>query len=46
MSSENYRVLWAETALGTGVRLAERARQVLRQNDMGDWTRADPPGGP
>src|SRR5215216_1453521 len=31
-----------ETALGAEVQLAARARQVLRQNDMGEWTRASP----
>jgi hypothetical protein len=42
MSSKNHRVVRKETALGTEVKLAARARQVLRQNDMGDWTRAAP----
>jgi hypothetical protein len=42
MSSKNHRVVRTETALGTEVQLAARARQVLRQNDMGDWTRAAP----
>ena len=42
MSSRNNRGVLTETALGTEARLAARARQVLRQNDMGDWTRAAP----
>src|SRR5215216_4561620 len=42
MSSKNNRVVRTETALGAEVQLAARARQVLRQNDMGDWTRAAP----
>jgi glycogen debranching enzyme len=42
MSSKNNRVVRKETALGAEVELAARARQVLRQNDMGDWTRAAP----
>jgi hypothetical protein len=40
MSSENNRMLRAETALGAEIRFIARARQVLRHNDMGDWTRA------
>ncbi len=42
MSSKNDRVVRTEAALGAEVQLAARARQVLRQNDMGDWTRAAP----
>jgi glucosylglycerate hydrolase len=42
MSSKNNLVMRTETALGAEVQLAARARQVLRQNDMGDWTRAAP----
>ena len=42
MSSENNRMLRAETALGAEIRFVARARQVLRRNDMGDWTRAAP----
>ena len=42
MSSTNNRVVRTETALGAEAQLAARARQVLRQNDMGDWTRAAP----
>jgi glucosylglycerate hydrolase len=42
MSSKNNRVVRTETDLGAEVQLAARARQVLRQNDMGDWTRAAP----
>src|SRR3712207_9320803 len=42
MSSKNNRVVRTEAALGAEVQLAARARQVLRQNDMGDWTRAAP----
>ena len=42
MSSENKRMLRAETALGAEIRFIARARQVLRHNDMGDWTRAAP----
>jgi hypothetical protein len=38
----NNRVVRTETDLGAEVQLAARARQVLRQNDMGDWTRAAP----
>jgi hypothetical protein len=42
MGSVNNRMPRAETTLGAEIRLAARARQVLRQNDMGDWTRAAP----
>ena len=42
MILENYRMLRAETTPGTESRFAARARQVLRRNDMGDWTRAAP----
>src|SRR5918996_465618 len=42
MSSKNNLVMRAETALGAEVQLAARARHVLRQNDMGDWTCAAP----
>ena len=42
MSSKNKRVVRMETTLGAEVQLAARARQVLCQNDMGDWTRAAP----
>jgi hypothetical protein len=42
MSQKHDRVLHSETALGAEVRLAARARQILRQNDMGDWTKAAP----
>jgi glycogen debranching enzyme len=42
MSSKNSSVVRTETTLGDEVRLAARARQVLRRNDMGDWTRAAP----
>jgi glucosylglycerate hydrolase len=42
MILENNRMPRAETAPGTESRLAARARQVLRRNDMGDWTRAAP----
>jgi hypothetical protein len=42
MGSVNNRMPRAETTLGAELRLAARARQVLRQNDMGDWTRAAP----
>ena len=42
MILENNRMPRAETAPGTESRLAVRARQVLRRNDMGDWTRAAP----
>ena len=42
MSSKNNLVMRTETAVGAEVQLAARARQVLRQNDMGDWTRAAP----
>ena len=42
MSSSNNRVVRTETALGAEAQLVARARQVLRQNDMGDWTRAAP----
>jgi hypothetical protein len=42
MSSKNNLVMRTETALGAEVQLAARARQVLRQNDMGDWPRAAP----
>ena len=40
MSPKNNRVVRTETDLGDEVQLAARARQVLRQNDVGDWTRA------
>jgi glucosylglycerate hydrolase len=40
MSSKNSRAVRMGTALGGEVELAARAGQVLRQNDMGDWTRA------
>ncbi len=42
MSSNDNRVVRTVTTLGTEVQLAARARHVLRQNDLGDWTRADP----
>jgi glucosylglycerate hydrolase len=42
MILENNRMPRAETAPDTECRLAARARQVLRQNDMGEWTRAAP----
>ena len=42
MILESDRMLWAETAKGTESRFAARARQVLRRNDMGDWTCAAP----
>src|ERR671913_1845218 len=42
MSSKNDRVMRTQTALSAEVQLAARARQVLRKNDMGDWTRAAP----
>ena len=42
MGSVNNRMPRAEATLGAEIRLAARARQVLRQNDMGDWTRAAP----
>ncbi len=42
MSPKTNRVVRTETDLGAEVQLAVRARQVLRQNDMGDWTRAAP----
>ena len=42
MILESDRMLWAETAKGTGSRFAARARQVLHRNDMGDWTCAAP----
>src|SRR5215211_1118654 len=42
MSSKNNLVMRTETALGAEVQLAARARHVLRQNDMGDWTCAAP----
>src|SRR5919107_4685702 len=42
MSQKHDRALRPETALGAEVRLAARARQILRQNDMGDWTKAAP----
>jgi hypothetical protein len=42
MRLENNRVVRMGTALGCEVELAARARQVLRQNDMGDWTHAAP----
>jgi glucosylglycerate hydrolase len=38
----NNRVVRTETDLGAEVQLAARARRVLRQNAMGDWTRAAP----
>src|ERR687895_2473951 len=40
MGLMNNRVVRTETDLGAEVQLAARARQVLRQNDVGDWTRA------
>jgi uncharacterized protein YheU (UPF0270 family) len=40
MGLMNNRVVRTETDLGAEVQLAARARQVLRQNAMGDWTRA------
>ena len=42
MRSGTNRVTNTETDLGGEALLAVRARQVLRQNDMGDWTRAAP----
>jgi glucosylglycerate hydrolase len=42
MRATNNRVIHTETAVGGEVELAMRAGQVLRQNDMGDWTRAAP----
>jgi glucosylglycerate hydrolase len=42
MGPKNNRVVPTETDLGADVQLAVRARQVLRQNAMGDWTRAAP----
>ncbi len=42
MILENNRMPRVETAPGTESWVAVRARQVLRQNDMGDWTRAAP----
>ena len=42
MSPKNNLVVRTETDLGAEVQLAARARQVLRQNDVGDWTRAAP----
>jgi glucosylglycerate hydrolase len=35
-------MLRAETALGSETRFVAQAKQILRQNDMGDWTRAAP----
>jgi len=42
MSSKNDRAVRTETALGAEVQLTARARQILRQNDLGEWTRAAP----
>ena len=42
MGLMNNRVVRTETDLGVQVQLAARARQVLRQNAMRDWTRAAP----
>jgi glucosylglycerate hydrolase len=42
MGSTNDSAVRTETTPGAEVQLAARARQVLRQNDMGDWTRAAP----
>ena len=42
MGPKNNRVVRTETELGVEVQLAARARQDLRQNAMGDWTRAAP----
>ncbi len=36
------RVVRTETAPGAEIRLSAQARQVLCENDMGDWTRAAP----
>ena len=42
VGSVNNRIPRAETTFAADIRFAARARQVLRQNDMGDWTRAAP----
>jgi hypothetical protein len=42
MGPKNNLVVPTETDLRADVQLAARARQVLRQNTMGDWTRAAP----
>jgi hypothetical protein len=42
MSSEYNRVLRTETSLDAKIRVFAQAKRVLRQNDMGDWTRAAP----
>src|SRR5215210_5200279 len=42
MGPDEDRVVRTRAARGAEVRLAARARQVLRQNDMGVWTRASP----
>jgi glycogen debranching enzyme len=42
MGSTNDSAVRTETTPGAEVQLAARAKQVLRQNDMGDWTRAAP----
>ncbi|HJQ28905.1 MAG TPA: hypothetical protein VJ827_06165, partial [Rubrobacter sp.] len=42
MSSTTISEVRTGTAQDDEVRLAARARQVLRRNDMGDWTRAAP----
>ena len=42
MRPSNDRAVLPQTALGAEARLAARARQVLRHNDMGDWTRLSP----
>src|ERR671921_2456980 len=42
MILDDDRMARVEIAPGTESRFATRAKQVLRQNDMGDWTRAAP----
>jgi glycogen debranching enzyme len=42
MISKDDRMLLTETALGAEVRLAARAAEILRKNDMGAWTKAAP----
>src|SRR3954466_6627707 len=42
MLLDNNRMPRVETAPSMESSLAARARKVLRQNDMGDWTRAAP----
>src|SRR5919206_4053745 len=42
MRPKDERVLRTETTLGAEARLAARAAEILRKNDMGTWTKAAP----